>query len=89
MSVVGKPYSLHTLFNEKFKVTQQDLGRKPDSSLTQEAKENFLNKEVEVQVSEIVIPKMQRDYAQGRSNEAEVRGNFLQALYDAIGDDSG
>lgn len=89
MSVVGKPYSLHTLFNEKFKVTQQDLGRKPDSSLTQEAKENFLNREVEVRVSEIVIPKMQRDYAQGRSNEAEVRGNFLQALYDAIGDDSG
>jgi len=89
MNNIDKPFSFHTLFNEKFLVPQRDLGRRPDQSLTQEAQDSFLSKEVEVYVSEIVIPKMQRDYAQGRPNEEEVRGNFLQSLYDALVDDTG
>ena len=83
MNNIDKPFSFHTLFSEKFLVSQRDLGRKPDQSLTQEAQDSFLSREVEVHVDEIVIPKMQRDYAQGRPNEEEVRENFLQSLYDA------
>lgn len=33
---------------------------------------------------EVCIPILQRDYAQGRASEAEVRGAFLQALRDAL-----
>ena len=84
MSNIDKPFSFHTLFGEKFRVTQQELGRKPESALTQEARERFLSREVEVTVDEIVIPKLQRDYAQGRPNEKEVRDRFLQSLFDAI-----
>lgn len=84
MSDIDKPFSFHTLFGEKFKVTQQELGRKPESALTQEARERFLSREVEVTVDEIVIPKLQRDYAQGRPNEKEVRDRFLQSLFEAI-----
>ena len=89
MSNIGKPYSFHTLFNEKFKVPRRDLGRKPDQSLTLDAQDAFLSGEVEVAVNEIVIPKMQRDYAQGRTNESEVRKNFLKSLYEAIVDETG
>ena len=89
MNNIDKPFSFHTLFSEKFLVPQRDLGRKPDQPLTVEALESFLSKEIEVSVDEIVIPKMQRDYAQGRSNEEEVRENFLQSLYDALVDDTG
>ncbi len=89
MGTIDKPYSFHTLFSEKFKVSQKNLGRSPRPSLTSDAKAAFLSEEVEVGVDEIVIPKMQRDYAQGRPNEQEVRDNFLQSLYDAIVDDTG
>lgn len=89
MNNIDKPFSFRTLFSEKFLVPQRDLGRRPDQSLTQEAQESFLSKKVEVYVNEIVIPKMQRDYAQGRPNEEEVRENFLQSLYDALVDDTG
>ena len=33
---------------------------------------------------EVEIPIIQRDYAQGRKEETEVRENFLKALFDAI-----
>ena len=89
MNNIDKPFSFHTLFSEKFLVPQRDLGRKPEPFLTQEAQDSFLSREVEVHVDEIVIPKMQRDYAQGRPNESEVRDNFLQSLYDALVDDTG
>ena len=38
------------------------------------------------QINDIVIPRIQRDYAQGRTGKAEnrVREGFLDALYDAI-----
>ena len=41
-----------------------------------------------VQLKKIVIPIIQRDYAQGRkgSDIKRVRDNFLDALYDAITD---
>lgn len=32
----------------------------------------------------VVIPKIQRDYAQGRKSNDDLRENFLNALYDAI-----
>lgn len=89
MHNIDKPFSFHTLFSEKFLVPRRDLGLKPDQSLTQEDQERFLSEEVEVKVDEIVIPKIQRDYAQGRPNELEVRENFLQSLYDAIVDGTG
>ena len=34
----------------------------------------------------IVIPRIQRDYAQGRSNEAVIRSDFLDAIHKAIED---
>lgn len=34
--------------------------------------------------TEIVIPKFQRDYAQGRPSKKELRGNFLKDLYKVI-----
>lgn len=89
MSSIDKPYSFHTLFDETFMVSRQDLGRKPDQPLTTEAQKRFLEEKVPVKVDEIVIPKMQRDYAQGRPNEAEVRENFLDSLYGAIVDETG
>ena len=33
---------------------------------------------------EVVIPIIQRDYAHGRTEEADIRNNFLEALYQAI-----
>ena len=35
-------------------------------------------------VTEIVIPKFQRDYAQGRPGKEELRGNFLEDLFKVI-----
>ena len=35
-------------------------------------------------VKQIIIPKIQRDYAQGRSTEERVRDRFLDALYKAV-----
>lgn len=32
----------------------------------------------------IEIPLIQRDYAQGRKQEAKKRGRFLQALHEAV-----
>ena len=47
------------------------------------------DEESEFQIAEIVIPKIQRDYAQGRSGDAEsVREDFVQALYEALHDDN-
>lgn len=89
MNNIDKRFSFHTLFSKKFSVTQRDLGRKLNQGLTKDAEECFFSKEVEVRVDEIVIPKLQRDYAQGRPNEKEVRENFLQSLYDAIADETG
>ena len=39
-----------------------------------------------VQIKEIIIPRIQRDYAQGRTGKFEerVRSRFLDALYTAI-----
>lgn len=37
----------------------------------------------------IVIPRIQRDYAQGRSNEAVIRSDFLDAIHKAIEDKDG
>ena len=47
---------------------------------------NFGTEEKPIQLSKIEIPKIQRDYAQGRdSKEAKVvRDRFLQALYEAV-----
>ena len=35
-------------------------------------------------VSKIVIPRIQRDYAQGRADAHRIRKRFLDAIYDAI-----
>lgn len=35
-------------------------------------------------IEHVVIPKIQRDYAQGRKSNDDLRENFLNALYDAI-----
>lgn len=47
---------------------------------------SFRYGEDEVQLTSIVIPKIQRDYAQGRSTQeaVRVRNKFLDALYKAI-----
>lgn len=37
----------------------------------------------------LVIPKIQRDYAQGRKSMEEIRNNFIGALYDALLDGAG
>ena len=39
-----------------------------------------------VKISKIIIPKIQRDYAQGREKVERIRNNFLNALYNAIKD---
>ena len=46
----------------------------------------FKSGEEDVQLTSIVIPKIQRDYAQGRSTleAVRVRNKFLDALYDAV-----
>ena len=46
------------------------------------------NDDGEVQLNKIAIPRIQRDYAQGRQNEEvnRVRSRFLNALYDAVTD---
>lgn len=46
----------------------------------------FKSGEDDVQLTSIVIPKIQRDYAQGRSTQEaiRVRNKFLDALYDAV-----
>lgn len=38
----------------------------------------------ETQLNKIIIPILQRDYAQGRPNEKRVRDRFLKSLYGAI-----
>lgn len=37
----------------------------------------------------VLIPKIQRDYAQGRKGESRVRDNFLSAIYSALSDGRG
>lgn len=46
----------------------------------------FKSGEDDVQLTSIVIPKIQRDYAQGRSTQeaVRVRNKFLDALYEAV-----
>lgn len=46
----------------------------------------FKSGEEDVLLTSIVIPKIQRDYAQGRSTleAVRVRNKFLDALYDAV-----
>ncbi len=36
------------------------------------------------QYSKIVVPAIQRDYAQGRDEKSDLRARFLQAIYDAL-----
>lgn len=45
-----------------------------------------INEESSVTIEDIIIPRIQRDYAQGRIGKSEnmVRERFLNALYDAI-----
>ena len=49
-------------------------------------KSTFKSGEDDVQLTSIVIPKIQRDYAQGRSTleAVRVRNKFLDALYEAV-----
>lgn len=46
--------------------------------------DTLTNKDVDNPVESIVIPKIQRDYAQGRKSAVRVRQNFLNALFNAI-----
>ena len=46
--------------------------------------DTLTNKDVDNPVESIVIPKIQRDYAQGRKSAVRVRQNFLNALFKAI-----
>ena len=46
--------------------------------------DTLTNKDVEDPIESIVIPKIQRDYAQGRKSVGRVRQNFLNALFKAI-----
>lgn len=43
-----------------------------------------IENEKNVKLSKIVIPRIQRDYAQGRTDAQRVRKRFLDAIYDAI-----
>ena len=45
-----------------------------------------INGEDSVRIDEIIIPRIQRDYAQGRigASENRVRERFLDALYESI-----
>ena len=46
--------------------------------------DTLTNKDVEDPIEFIVIPKIQRDYAQGRKSAGRIRQNFLNALFKAI-----
>ena len=54
---------------------------------------DILEKEVEIEENKflafdkIEIPMIQRDYAQGRENESEVRTRFLDAIFDSLTDE--
>lgn len=49
----------------------------------------FQSNNINSKVKRIVIPKIQRDYAQGRENKkvSKIRDRFLDALYQAITED--
>ena len=42
------------------------------------------NKEESIKLDRIVIPKIQRDYAQGRESQGEVRKRFLNSIFEAL-----
>lgn len=46
--------------------------------------DTLTNKDVDNPIESIVIPKIQRDYAQGRKSAGRVRRQFLKALFDSI-----
>lgn len=54
---------------------------------------DILEKEIEIEedkflaFDKIEIPMIQRDYAQGRENESEVRTRFLDAIFDSLTDE--
>jgi uncharacterized protein with ParB-like and HNH nuclease domain len=40
--------------------------------------------EISINLDKIEIPKIQRDYAQGRDSQVEVRNRFLNAIFEAL-----
>lgn len=75
-------YTFHSLMQSTFTLKERDI--RP-----MRADDVDGDEESEFQISEIVIPKIQRDYAQGRTGDAEsVREDFVQSLYDALANDS-
>ena len=42
------------------------------------------DKEISILLAKIEIPKIQRDYAQGRDSEKEVRKRFLDAIFESL-----
>lgn len=75
-------YTFHSLMQSTFTLKERDVRpmRMDDADGDEES---------EFQISEIVIPKIQRDYAQGRTGDAElVREDFVQSLYDALTNDN-
>ncbi|MCM1141373.1 MAG: DUF262 domain-containing protein [Muribaculum sp.] len=49
----------------------------------------MLEKNSEDNIHKILIPKIQRDYAQGRESASAIRERFLKSLFDAIDKESG
>ncbi len=49
----------------------------------------MLKKNSEDNIHKILIPKIQRDYAQGRESAGAIRERFLASLFEAIDKDSG
>lgn len=46
------------------------------------------NNEVSIKLDKIEIPKIQRDYAQGRESQSEVRKRFLNSIFEALENNS-
>lgn len=78
-------YSFHSLFSQTFWRTNAELGRDKEGA-DERIRQEFLSRSVSVSVKEIVIPKIQRDYAQGRlSREVDrVRKDFIGSLKQAL-----
>lgn len=52
--------------------------------LTNEIEIEVLDKSIVYKFDGIQIPMIQRDYAQGRENELEIRTKFIKAIFDAL-----
>lgn len=74
-------YTFHSLMTAKFELQERDVRPMPIGDADGDEISEF-------GISEIVIPKIQRDYAQGRSGDVvTIREDFVQSLYEALSND--